>query len=819
MKHISKKVLAVAVAISLSVTGAMTGSMMTSYADSDTKYEFEDATITGTSTEVETSDAASGGKFVHLKNAGDTITLTVTVEETGMYDMNICYITDGGAKTQKMYINGEASSDLSFSDRTEFAESTLATVKLQAGENEIQIVSYWGWTQLDYMTLTEPVYPELTASSALSDKNATEETQSLMNYLASVYGEHVISGQQEIYMYGPHDFEYEFNYIEETTGELPAIRGFDFLNCNPLYGSDDQTTERILSWVTEKNGIATASWHITVPKDFENYTLGDSVSWSNATYVPDETDFDPSQILVDGSKEQQYWLLCLDGLAQELLELQAANVPLIFRPLHEAEGGGGESGSWFWWGKAGSSVYKQLWIYSYEVLTEEYGLHNLIWEWNSYTYDTSTDWYPGDEYVDLIAYDKYNCTDWSTGSAQLVHNVSAIGSTFYDLVEQYDGQKMIAMSENDSIPTLENFEIEKAGWLYFCPWYDGGSDDTNFLTNSIFNDPEDLKTIYQSDYCITLDELPTDLYGNGGYVVTTTTKEGETTETTTTQTTVTTEPITIDNAIMAEVTASGTNYNISFDQEMGENVCLILEVDDNITYANGCLGISVTVDATDYWISYQWEVSESGEVWVNLSDDLYNITYNNGADEVTDEETIAALLAEAQKQTDAQVQVWWANDGNGKETDTAGVVLTAAYIPDSSETETTEATTETTEETTTEATEETTTESTEETTTEEVTEETTTEVTEETTTEATEETTTEVTVTPTGSGRCGDVDENGTVNLADAILLSKAAVNLVDLTNTASADCNCDGEVDGNDALILLKFVVQMIDSLPYTES
>jgi mannan endo-1,4-beta-mannosidase len=106
------------------------------------------------------------------------------------------------------------------------------------------------------------------------------------------------------------------------------------------------------------------------------------------------------------------------------------------------------------------------------------------------------------------------------------------------------------MAENDSIPTLENFQLEKAGWLYFLPWYDGGTDSTNFLSNSMFNTVEDLTEMYQSDYCITLDELPYDLYTSegGGCVLTTTTTTEEvsvtTTEsvTTTTATEVTTAP-------------------------------------------------------------------------------------------------------------------------------------------------------------------------------------------------------------------------------------------------------------------------------------
>lgn len=56
-------------------------------------------------------------------------------------------------------------------------------------------------------------------------------------------------------------------------------------------------------------------------------------------------------------------------------------------------------GAWFWWASAGAEVYKQLWDMLYTELTETYGLHNLIWTYNSYVYPTSPAWYPGDDQV------------------------------------------------------------------------------------------------------------------------------------------------------------------------------------------------------------------------------------------------------------------------------------------------------------------------------------------------------------------------------------------------------------------------------------
>ena len=148
-----------------------------------------------------------------------------------------------------------------------------------------------------------------------------------------------------------------------------------------------------------------------------------------------------------------------------------------------------------WWGAEGAEPCKKLYRLLYDKLTNEYGLDNLIWVWTGYTFPTSADWYPGDDVVDIIGYDKYNAVDG-------LPNLSSISSTFYSLVQSTNGQKMVAMSENDSIPSLENLLNDKAAWLYFCPWY------MNYLTSEQNNPVESLVEIYNSDYCITLDELP-----------------------------------------------------------------------------------------------------------------------------------------------------------------------------------------------------------------------------------------------------------------------------------------------------------------------
>lgn len=102
---------------------------------------------------------------------------------------------------------------------------------------------------------------------------------------------------------------------------------------------------------------------------------------------------------MDGEDKEGYDLLMadIDAIAEQLLILKEAKVPVLFRPLHEASGG------WFWWGASGPEAYKELYRLLYDRLTNEYGLDNLIWVWNG----QDAEWYPGDEYVDIIGEDIY----------------------------------------------------------------------------------------------------------------------------------------------------------------------------------------------------------------------------------------------------------------------------------------------------------------------------------------------------------------------------------------------------------------------------
>nr|WP_242987494.1 glycosyl hydrolase [Anaerobacterium chartisolvens] len=472
-----------------------TGTVSAFAAGEGVKYEFENGVQKGakiyTDYKGETGDGQvfdlTGASCTFIEQKGTSTSVNVEIDKAGLYELIVRYAQpfDKTKKVQYLNVNNANQGEVSFTYTLSWKEISAGIVKLKEGANNIEFEGYWGYTFFDYI-IVKPADESITslkASKTLVNPNATDEAKSLMSYLADVYGKHILSGQQE--MCGSHNYEgawAEFTYIKGKTGELPAVRGFDFMNYrgNGLMW-DDLCAERVIDWYNNKGGIPTVCWHWFSP--------GDIGKKADNSFYTESTTFSISKALTVGTAENIAMLKDIEIMAGKFKQLQDAGVPVLFRPLHEAEGG------WFWWGAEGPENCVQLYRLIYDKFTNEYGLNNIIWVWTSYTYETSARWYPGDDVVDILGYDKYNAKDG-------LPNGSAISSTFYNLVKLTDGKKMVAMSENDTIPRVGNLTNEMAGWLYFCPWYGW------WLTGEQNNPVDWLIEMYTSEYCITLDELP-----------------------------------------------------------------------------------------------------------------------------------------------------------------------------------------------------------------------------------------------------------------------------------------------------------------------
>ncbi len=455
----------------------------------------------------------SGEGFAYINNKEPMpLYFEVTVPEASLYkiSMKCVQVNDQGGRKQTIQVNGkDYLAQMPYSEK--WITLDFGMVKFIEGKNNITILNKIGYMMVDYVTVEEVEFPDFKeADSVPVDKEATKETKNVMKYLHSIYGDHIISGQEEIYGggHGGKDYDFEFNFIKNLTGKFPAIRAFDFAVWNNMYGWDSGVTDRAIEW-WEKGGLLTACYHLNLPTNWDSYKVGEKMKWNDGAFsVKPLKAFKVKNAVIEGTKENDFINANLEIIANKLLEMQKKGVVVLFRPLHEAEGNPGEA--WFWWGQEGPEAFKDLWIYYYKTLTETYGVHNLIWLLNLYTWnEDSAKWYPGDEYVDMVGYDKYNVQynrhdGKNKGEGP---NLDAEASLFWGLNKIVKNKKMICLPEIDSLPSLDNIKAEHTAWIFFSIWYDGES-TPKYVTSSDFNEPQHLIDFYNSDYCITLDELP-----------------------------------------------------------------------------------------------------------------------------------------------------------------------------------------------------------------------------------------------------------------------------------------------------------------------
>ena len=346
--------------------------------------------------------------------------------------------------------------------------------------------------------------PTLAGRSEPVDAKATTKTRAVFSYLRSIQGKATLTGQQDLTWKDAIDMA---ERVHKDTGRYPALMGYDFMNygmtANWVEGVT-QTEEAIT--YAQKGGLVTFAWHWRDPSRLNTVNVND------AHFYTKDTRF---QIPIkDGALDTASAAYAqinagIDLIAAELKKLSDANVPVLWRPLHEASGNNGDG--WFWWGRTRTDGAPQpyaqilLWRHMYDRLVNYHELHNLLWVWNG----QSAAWYPGDDVVDIVSHDIYDSTDNKTYKSQI---------TLYTQARKYSAEeKLIALSENSYIPDPDKIAADGAWWLWFMTWNDGnfnevtlesGTHQDNFWSGDFYNTSAHKTRVYQHENMITLDELP-----------------------------------------------------------------------------------------------------------------------------------------------------------------------------------------------------------------------------------------------------------------------------------------------------------------------
>lgn len=293
------------------------------------------------------------------------------------------------------------------------------------------------------------------AAVAPVSPNASPEARALLNYIRSIYGHRTLSGQ----MWSPWGID-EIATVFGYTGKYPALRGQDLIHER----DNNREIQLAIEW-WRAGGIPTIMWHWGAPSRGEGYQQSQET-------------IDIDRCFQSGTPENLAMWNDLRRIADQLVKLRDANVPVLWRPMHEMDGG------WFWYGKGGGQRFIRLWRTMFDYFVHERGLNNLIWVL-CYSGEVRSGWDPGREYYDIAGPDNYG-----TGiQAGMFRRIQAI----------HGMQIPIPYHECGTIPDPAESFRQGITWSWWMLWH------TGHLSN---HNRQDLIAAYNHELVITRDELP-----------------------------------------------------------------------------------------------------------------------------------------------------------------------------------------------------------------------------------------------------------------------------------------------------------------------
>jgi len=360
----------------------------------------------------------------------------------------------------------------------------------------------------------KPLYNMEYRKPELVDNNASKQVKKLHKKLFYLSKEGFAVGHQDATAYGigwthadsPNTIKSDVNDIIE---DFPAVYGFDIsgIELSKPNNIDDvpfDTMRALMVDAYSKGGIITVSWHTDNPKT-------DGYSWDNTPAVKD--------IIGDGILVDKYdlWLSRVAAFLKSIKH-NGKEIPIIFRPFHEMNGG------WFWWGAPHCNTieYVQLWRNTVYSLRDKYNVHNLIYVYSPNKLnpkDNYMDYYPGDAFVDVFGVDIYdfqNSKDFTNAISTdltLIKNIANEKNKLYALTEtgvnKSNGKNWFVQDADPDqnwftkvlYPSIENAGIS---WILF---WRNGSGGEQYLSNKGHKSEADFKTFAEQPKTLFLKDI------------------------------------------------------------------------------------------------------------------------------------------------------------------------------------------------------------------------------------------------------------------------------------------------------------------------
>ena len=418
----------------------------------------------------------------------EAIVFPVTVPQTQHYRITVCAAAPEPGD-HALRVNDEIVSQFTIDDTEHFTMVTFYGIFIEKGKANIAVDTIDTKLDIDYIELEDDAsvfQTDFSIRKNLCNPDASDEAQKLYRFLTDNWEKKILTGQ-----YVSDENDRELQLIYQQTGQLPAIR-FSMLTEDHMR----EQVEAAIDWNVSMQGIVGMMWQWNAPDSSSVYAEDSDFDLHAALRHKDMkklamlSEEEVARAAERGSLRPETLMLLrdIDAAADALYPLKTMDIPVLWRPLHEAGGG------WYWWGASGSDAYADLWQLLYYRMTEYHRLDNLIWIWNG----QSAAYLVPEQTYDIASADIYLQPQMQYGSRF---------EQFAALKKMTGGRKLLALSECSALPDPEMMQIDSAVWSFFGLWYgdylmhpDGTFSDTYYSSNDLYN-------LYNSEQAFTLNDF------------------------------------------------------------------------------------------------------------------------------------------------------------------------------------------------------------------------------------------------------------------------------------------------------------------------
>jgi len=320
-----------------------------------------------------------------------------------------------------------------------------------------------------FLIITGIMFLTVSCQVGQDKMDMTTKKAKVLAYIDKLYKSEqrtILSGQTTCHNQS-RSLEAQYRFIDELaqmTGLYPGILAVDY-GYSPVSNRLAEVNDYIVDY-WKKGGLVSIGFHPGNP------ATGGS-AW--------DVDFDGfKEMATEGTPLNVKWTTeVLDKIADALTMLRDSGVVVLWRPFHEM------NGDWFWWCPHNAKTkewrpnedFKGIWVQMYNYFTKTRKLDNLLWVYSpnvSYGGEGTikTDfYYPGNEYVDIVALDWYTNTVDDLNSDESYDRLVALGKPFG--VSEFGPEKLFRDGSFDNlliVKALTEGPWRSAFFIYWDSW-------------------------------------------------------------------------------------------------------------------------------------------------------------------------------------------------------------------------------------------------------------------------------------------------------------------------------------------------------------